>query len=98
MDENTPQSYIARAEQALNEELPISDPVLRGLYTLLVLTTGVNTTLEDVHDAWAIWRHGVKPDSWSLVPFDDLTSKRQEKDRPYRRAIRRAAARLESGE
>ena len=38
----------------------------------------MNTTLRDVHDAWAIWRHQARPDHPAIVPFDELTPDVQE--------------------
>lgn len=91
-------SYVERARDLLIEELGASygcDPELVDLYTLLVLTLGEGCLLEDVHDAWSVWvaRCG-DPAHRSLVPFGQLTLEIQEYDRPYRDAIRRAAARL----
>jgi hypothetical protein len=92
-------SYVERARDLLIEELGSSyacEPELVDLYTVLVLTLGEGCLLEDVHEAWAVWeaRHG-DPAHRSIVPFGQLTLKVQEYDRPYRDAIRRAAARLE---
>jgi hypothetical protein len=66
---------------------------LAGLYALLALTKGVETTLEDVHDAWAVWTATVRgrPDHRSLVPFDELDRETQEMDRIYMDGIHRAA-------
>jgi hypothetical protein len=67
------------------------DPDLVRLYALLALTKGADTTLRDVHDAWALWRTTTRPNHRSLVPFDELSADVQELDRPYRDAIARVA-------
>lgn len=67
------------------------DGDLLQLYALLALVKGRETTLRDVHDAWAIWRNRTAPEHRSLIPFADLTAAVQELDRPYMEAIRWAA-------
>lgn len=67
------------------------DGDLLRLYALLALVKGGDTSLRDVHDAWAIWRNQTAPGHRSLVPFDDLDEAVQELDRPYMDAIRWAA-------
>lgn len=68
------------------------DADLLHLYALLALTKGGDTSLQDVHDAWALWRNTTAPDHRSLVPFAELTAAVQELDRPYMEAIHWAAA------
>lgn len=86
-------NYIQEVLARLTTELPDLDfdPALADLYAQLVLTTGENTTLRNVHDAWAIWRNRTKPWSEFLVPFDQLNNETQELDRRYRDAIARVA-------
>lgn len=84
---NYAHSVVARLDAAL----PGEDPALLRLYALLVLTRGVDTTLADVHDAWALWRMDTRPDHPDLVRFDLLSPEVQEYDRPYRDAIVRVA-------
>lgn len=60
---------------------------LYRIYAVLALTTGANTTLENVHDAWAAWRATTNPDHKSLVPFAKLSDEVKEIDRPYCKAI-----------
>lgn len=58
------------------------------IYALLSFTTGKKTTLENVHDAWATWKHSRGLDTHkSLIPFCELTKEVQELDRPYMEAI-----------
>jgi hypothetical protein len=80
-------NYVQKVRGLLAERLPDCDLPLVDLYTLLALTKGVNTTLEDVHDAWAVWRNVTKPDHKSLVAFQNLSKEVQELDRPYMEAI-----------
>lgn len=85
-------SYITQVTGDLAGRLPDCGPDLLGLYALLVLTTGEGTTLENVHDAWAVWREATRPDHPSLVPFADLAPEVQALDAKYRDAIREVAA------
>lgn len=88
-------NYIQPVIDALNEELPGLPPELVDLYALLATTLGVSTTLEDVHDAWAIWKNRIKPDHKSLIPFDQLTREVQELDRKYMDGIHKVARQLD---
>lgn len=90
-------TYIDQVTTALAKELPGQDPALLRLYALLALTKGRDTTLEDVHDAWALYRGTTNPDHPDLVPFNELDEATQELDRPFAEAIRRAATRLRQG-
>ena len=87
---------IARAvAERCNERWDILPDEARSLYrvyAVLVLTTGGDTTNQNVHDAWAAWRAATMPDHKSLVPFDRLSPEVQELDTPYREAIRAIAA------
>lgn len=87
-------SYVTDVVKALRTEVPDCDTDLLRLYALLALTSGVNTTLEQVHDAWALWRAGTPQGHPSLVPFGELSPEVQELDRPYAVAIRRVARAL----
>ena len=89
-------NYVQRAQTLLLNELPeIEDaPALFDLYVLLVLTRGESTSLEDVHDAWAVWRNLSNPVHKSLIPFDQLTGEVQELDRKYMDGIHAAARKL----
>ncbi len=85
-------SYVTEARAALLANYPgEADERLIDLYTLLVLVKGESVTLEDVHDAWAVWTEPTRPDHRSLVPFDQLSTEVQELDEPYRAAIAAAA-------
>jgi len=80
-------SYVDDVRDSLAARLPGLEPALLDLYTLLGLVKGVNASMEDVHDAWAVWRARSRPDHRSLVPFDQLTEEVQELDRKYAETI-----------
>jgi hypothetical protein len=87
-------NYVARFEEELTRELDDCDEELIKLYSLLGLVLGVNVTLQDVHDAWAVWKNETTPEHRSLVPFGELTPEVQELDRKYMDAIHRVHGRL----
>lgn len=87
-------TYAARAVDAVAGSLPGLDEDLCRLYAQLALVKGEETTMEDVHDAWALWRLRTRPDHPSIVPFADLSPEVQELDRPYAEAIRAVARSL----
>jgi len=88
--------YATAMVKQINDELPGLDPELVQLYALLALTKGHKTTLEDVHDAWAVWTATTRnrTDHPSLIPFSDLAVDVQELDRKYMSGIHRAAVGL----
>lgn len=92
-------TYFTDAMDIVQEEMTsqglsdLGQDLLR-LYTLLALATGEDTTDENVHDAWAAWRTVTRPDSFNLIPFEDLTPEVQAEDTPYTQAIIRAARRI----
>ncbi len=63
---------------------------LYRIYALLGLLKGQDVTLEDVHDAWAVWRAETNPTHQSIKPFVELTPDVQALDQPYVDAIRKA--------
>lgn len=84
-------NYIQPVIADLARLLPGCDGILLNLYALLAMTRGVNTRLEDVHDAWSIWQNLSDPRHRSLIPFDQLAPDVQELDRKYMEAIHTAA-------
>ena len=86
-------NYINNILDTIHNELPGLTPELASFYALLALTKGKDTTLEDVHDAWAVWTVTVRgrPDHPSLVPFIELSYDVQELDRKYTEGIHNAA-------
>lgn len=87
-------TYVAAATAVVAQETGVSTPELVKVYTLLALVKGEQTTLIDVHDAWALWKMSTRPDHWSLVPFAELAEEVQAKDQRYVDGIHRAARRL----
>jgi hypothetical protein len=90
-------TYLDVVADVIEEELGPDYPCERELlmeYVLLVRTVGPRTTLEDVHDAWAIHTRRQRPDHRYLVPFNDLPEHVQAMDEPFVAAIRRASVRL----
>lgn len=84
-------NYVQAVTARLAALLPGLDPDLLRLYTLLGLVKGTTTTLEDVHDAWAVWRTQTRPGHPSAIPFARLSPEVQELDRKYMDAIHEAA-------
>lgn len=83
-------NYIQKVRNRL-EALASCHGSLLDLYTLLVFTKGVECTLKDVHDAWAVWKNKTMPDHRSLIDFYELSTEVQELDREYCEAIQRVA-------
>lgn len=86
-------SYVEQVRAAVHVRKPNLEPDLLDLYTLLALVKGDQVTLEDVHDAWAVWRSRTRPDHKSLIPFDQLSEAVQALDQPYADAIAAAGRR-----
>ena len=98
-------NYASRALARLAVLLPGEEESLLGLYALLVLAKGEDVTLEDVHDAWSLWRvlggweyatvkSSEKKETPYLVPFAQLTAEIAGYDQKYADAIRQAAREL----
>lgn len=83
-------NYIEEVKQDLQKKIDVSEDLL-DLYTLLVLTRGVQTTWEDVHDAWSVWKNNYSQHHPSLIPFDELTETIQKMDKEYADAIKETA-------
>lgn len=83
-------NYIQRVKQELSKRIDVENDLL-DLYTLIVFLKGKEATLENIHDAWAIWRNNTKPDHKSIIPFKELTEEIQEMDREYTEAIQATA-------
>lgn len=86
------ENYVQLVLDRLDAELPGLDKHLAQLYALLALTKGRATTLEDVHNAWALFRNTSDPQHRSLVPFGDLAPEVQELDHKYMVGIHRAVS------
>lgn len=87
-------NYIQKVKEELNEHIECPDDLI-DLYALLVLVKGEKCTLEDVHDAWSVWKNKYTDEHKSLIPFDELTKTVQEMDREYARAIIKTAKELQ---
>jgi len=79
-------NYVQYVTVRIIQEKEI-DYDLAQFYALLLLTKGTDTTLEDVHHAWALWQDYINPSHRSLIPFEDLSLEVQELDRPYMEVI-----------
>ena len=60
-------------------------------YAVLVLSKGTETTMPDVHNAWAAWALTFRPQTRNIIPFEQLTPEYQNQDRAYVEAIHDAA-------
>jgi hypothetical protein len=90
-------NYVQDVLDELAERLPDCNTPLLEFYALLALTMGTGTTLENVHDAWALYRNRTRTDHPALVPFVMLAPDVRELDRKYAEAIRETAAELVLG-
>lgn len=84
-------NYIQEVRDLLKTKIDVESDLL-DLYTLLVLVRGQNCSLEDVHDAWSVWRNNTNSEHPSLIPFHELPPSVKELDRGYTNAIRETAA------
>lgn len=80
-------NYVQEVLDELDNEIGGLPNELLDLYGLLVFVKGDKVTLEDVHDAWSIWKNRIRPDHHSLIPFNELSERVQELDRKYADAI-----------
>lgn len=79
-------TYIHKIQNILGLKIDVENDLL-DLYVLVVLLKGENTTLEDIHDAWAVWKNKTSPEHKSVIPFSELSLEVQELDRKYTNAI-----------
>lgn len=93
-------NYLDRIAHRVGQELaPDLRPDARAeelyrVYALLVLVRGMDCSLQDVHDAWSTWMAADRPEHPALIPFYELTTDAQQKDRPYLHVIHRVAQEL----
>lgn len=75
-------NYIERIKELLYRELnadnedepmPETDQLI-GIYALSVLMTGTQTTSENIHDAWSVWKNQIDSDHERLIPYNELLS------------------------
>jgi LPS sulfotransferase NodH len=93
------EDLAGRVRDALHpDDRPSEDAtILYALYALLVASKGEETSLRDVHDAWATWMalRGIEHES--AIPFEHLSSEVQAEDQPFVDAIRRVAIEIGRG-
>lgn len=95
-----PMNYVQAVHATLLERMEANSPghqtpeKVADAYLLLVFTTGVSTTPENVHDAWAVGRRVDRADSPYMVVFGDLDPDVAAWDEPFVRAIQETAATL----
>jgi hypothetical protein len=94
-------NYISAVAAAIRAEVPGAvtpdEPHLDRLfrmYALLALSKGLDTTAEDVHNAWVAWMVEIDSDHPALCPYSELSSADQEQDEPYLTAIHRVSGHL----
>ena len=88
-------TYLDEIADAIRAEVPtdlLPDEAdleqLFRLYAVLARAKGEETTIADVHDAWAAWTLGRGDDHESVKPYDQLDSATKQEDEPFLRAIR----------
>ena len=91
-------NYIDEVKQELSKHIKVGKG-LTNVYSLLVLVKGEETTLKDVHDAWAInieqtWDKATYGEHRSVIEFDQLSKEVQDKDQSYVDGIHAAARTL----
>lgn len=91
-------NYIEEVKEELNKHIKVGKG-LQNVYSLLVLIKGEETTLKDVHDAWAVninqtWDFEQYGNHRSMIPFDELPKLIQDKDQAYVDAIHKTAKAL----
>jgi hypothetical protein len=90
-------TYIEAVADEIYRRLPTGSPTPdreRGLYLIyavLALAVGEQVTRADVHNAWAAWMALEGRTHPSVRPFSDLSAADQERDEPFRKAIREVA-------
>lgn len=80
-------SKYNNAVKSLMEKFPKTKKRTIYLYAQLVVTKGKNTTLKDVHDAWAISEESFNPEDKLIVPFSELSEENKDKYKPLLEVI-----------
>ena len=86
-------NYIQEIQTELSKHIKVSKRLL-SYYSLLVVTLGEETTLADIHDAWAVDKNISMSHHRSIVLFEKLSPEVQELDREYMEAVRLTAKNL----
>lgn len=84
-------NYIEEVKTELSKHIKVGKG-LTNYYSLLVLLLGEETSLADVHDAWAVnidstWDKTTLGNHRSCIPFDELSPEIQAKDQKFVDAI-----------
>lgn len=95
-------NYIDEVKAELGKHIKIGKG-LTNVYALLVLVKGEETTLKDVHDAWAVnieqtWDKSTYGEHYSVIPFEELKQETQIKDQRFVDAIHLTARKLKEKE
>lgn len=88
-------NYIDEVREELAKHVKVGRGLMR-VYSVLVMAKGEETTLKDVHDAWAVnindnWNKAKLGDHWSVIPFKQLNPETQVKDQEFVDGIRETA-------
>ena len=88
-------NYIDEVKEELAKHIRVGKGLM-NVYSLLVLVKGTDTTLEDVHDAWAVninqsWDKEQYGEHFSMVPFNELKMETQDKDQHFVDGIHKTA-------
>lgn len=83
-------NYIQEIQTELAKHIKVGNRLL-SYYSLLVITLGEETTLADIHDAWAIEKNINMPEHRSIILFEKLEPRVQELDRNYMEAVHKTA-------
>ena len=93
-------NYIEEVQTELAKHIKVGKGLM-DYYSLLVLLLGEETTLADVHDAWAVninrtWKkeNPTLGEHRSVIPFDQLKEETQIKDQKFVDAIHKTARNL----
>lgn len=93
-------NYIEEAQEEFRKHCNLGK-AMTELYTLLAIVKGEETTLADVHDAWAVnmnkaWDRDEYGEHYSMVPFDELKPETAAKDQRFLDAIHATARALKN--
>jgi hypothetical protein len=93
-------NYIDEAKEELSKHIKVGKG-LTDLYALLALVKGEDTTLKDVHDAWAMninktWDKATLGEHFSMIPFEQLKQVTADKDQRFVDAIHVTARKLKT--
>lgn len=93
-------NYVDEVKAELAKHINVGKGLM-NYYSLLVLLLGEDTTLADVHDAWAVninqtWDKTEVGEHFSMVPFDQLKPETAAKDQKFVDAIHKTTRALKA--